>query len=211
MFGFGTSREGSRHDDIFEVADVRELVQTFPNKLSLDEGQKSDPKELIPLASGEGFVVRSAISRSLQEELGKKDGRVAVVSLAVELDVTPKDLLRLIDDDENTFLSTDGKSVLTRQELKSIIQELQRKTEESFVPATVFAEQWNIDRKDLVKLLEISDEEIREGPLQLLQDPRVSSVSSESASYPYIHTLSVLLKTKENLTGKINSAQDEAK
>jgi len=211
MFGFGSSRKALRDNDVFEVADVQELAQTFPHKTSLDDKEKNDSNELLSLASGEGFVIRSAISRLLQEELGKTDGRLVVASLAERLDITPKELLRLVNEDGTIFLSKDGKSVLTRPELMSLVKELQRKTEEAFVPATVFAEQWDMDRKDLIRIVEISDKEIEEGPLQLLQDPRALSVSSESASYPYIHTLSLLLKTKENFIGKMKSAQAEAK
>jgi hypothetical protein len=211
MFGFGSSRKALRNNDVFEDADVQELTQTFPHKTSLDGKESEDPNELLSLASGEGFIIRSALSRLLQEELGKTDGRLVVASLAERLDIATKELLRLVHEDDSTFLSKDGKSVLTRPELKSLVEELQRNAEGAFVPATVFAEKWDIDRKDLIRIVEMSDEEIKEGPLQLLQDPRALSVSSGSTSYPYIHTLSLLLKTKEDLTAKMKSAQAEAK
>lgn len=211
MFGFGSFGKASRNEAIFEVADVRELVQTFPHKHSPAINQSSDPNELIPLASGEGFVVRSALTRSVKEELGKTDGRIAVDFLSMKLDVTSKDLSRLIHENDTTFLSIDGNSILTQQEIESILEDLQHKTEDSFVPATVFAEQWKLDRKDLIRLVEVSNEYIKEGSLQLLQDPRVPSISTESASYPYIHTLSLLLKVKNDLNGKITSAQEDAK
>jgi hypothetical protein len=211
MFGFGNSRKTLRDNAVFEVADVQELAQTFPHKICLDENKKNDPNELLLLASGEGFVIRSAISRLLQEELGKTDGRLVVASLAERLDITSKELLRLVHEDDTLFLSKDRKYILTRPEMKSLVEELRRNTEEAFVPATVFAEKWDMDRKDLIQIVEITDEEIKEGSLQLLQDPRGLSVSSESASYPYIHTLSMLLKTKQNLARKMNSAQTEAK
>jgi hypothetical protein len=211
MFGFGSFGKTSRNATIFEVADVRELVQTFPHKHSPATDQSIDPNELIPLASGEGFVIRGALTRSVQQELGKEDGRIAVDSLSMKLDVTSRDLLRLIQEDDTKFLSIDGKSILTQQEIESILEDLQHKTEDLFVPATVFAEQWKLDCKDLIRLVEVSDEYIKEGSLQLLQDPRVPSVSTESASYPYIHTLSLLLKAKKDLNEKIISAEADAK
>lgn len=200
-----------RNNNIFDVADVQELVQTFPQNISLDDKSKTDSNELITLVSGEGFIVRSAVSRSLGDELEEKPGRLIVATLAASLDVAPEELSRILNEDETNFMSKDRSSILTRPELKIIMEQLQSKAEELFVPATVFADESDMDRKDLIRLVEMSGKMVEEGPLQLLQDPRASPPSSESASYPYIHTLSLLLDTKKSLTAKMTIALEEAK
>lgn len=211
MFGFGNLRRPLRDSDLFDIADVQELAQTFPQKISFGDYPKPDPSELITLVSGEGLIIRSAVSRSLENELGEKNGRLNVATLATSLNVAPKELLRILKEENTAFFTKDGGSVFTRTELKIIIEQLQSKADEMFVPATVFANESDMDRKDLIRLAEMSDKMVEEGPLQLLQDPRTSSPSSESASYPYIHTLSLLLKTKESLTAKMTVSQGDAK
>ncbi|KAE9989107.1 hypothetical protein EG328_000038 [Venturia inaequalis] len=207
MFGLGTSRKTLRDNDIFDVADVQELAQTFPQKISSGVEADPDPNELMTLVSGEGFIIRSAVIQSLENELGKEDGLLNVANLAASLDVALEDLLRIFSEDKTAFFSKDGSSVFTRPKLKTIVEQLQSQADEIFVPATVFADESNMDRKDLIRLAEMSDKLAKEAPLQLLQ----SSPSSESISYPYIHTLSLLLKIKKSLTEKMSIAQAEAK
>lgn len=211
MFGFGSTRKTSHDNDIFDVAEVQELTQTFPQKTSLGDDSMHDPSELVKLVSGEGFIIRSAVSRSLENELGKKNGRLHIETLASSLDVAPEELLRIINQEKTTFFSKDESSILTRPELKTIIQQLQSKADEMFVPATIFADASDMDRKDLIRLAETSGEFVKDRQIQLLHDPQPSSPSSESASYPYIHTLSLLLKTQKSLTEKMDLAQGEAK
>lgn len=211
MFGLGTSRRTLRDNDIFDVADVQELAQTFPQKISSGVEADPDSNELMTLVSGEGFIIRSAVIQSLENELGKEDGLLNVANLAASLDVALEDLLRIFNEDKTAFFSKDGSSVFTRPKLKTIVEQLQSQADEIFVPATVFADESNMDRKDLIRLAEMSDKLAKEAPLQLLQNPKASSPSSESTSYPYIHTLSLLLKIKKSLTEKMSIAQAEAK
>ncbi|QDS67741.1 hypothetical protein FKW77_006052 [Venturia effusa] len=211
MFGFRNPRKPLPDNDVFDVADVQELAQTFPQKISSSENFKPDPNELISLESGEGFVVRTFVSRSLENELGKRTGRVPVATLAACLKITPKDLLRILYNDEMTFFSRNGSSVLTRHELKTVVEQLQSKAKELYVPAKVFADESDMDVKDVIRLVEMSDKFIEEGPLQFLEDPKALPSSSNSTSYPYIHTLSLLLKTMKSLNEKMNIAQEDAK
>jgi len=210
MFGFGSSRKGMRDNQLFDDANVRELVASFPYKTSLAEGE-SDPDELIPLASGEGFISRAAVSRLFQKKLGENDGRLPVINLAGELDISLEQLLRLVREDEIVFLSRDGRSILTQAELKRISEDLRHKAENSFVLASTFAEENRIECTSLIKLVDQDEKETTESPLQFLQDPRNPSGSADSSSYPYIHTLTMLLNTKQMLIDKINSAQEEGK
>ncbi|TID17553.1 hypothetical protein E6O75_ATG08299 [Venturia nashicola] len=211
MFGFGNSRRTLRDNDIFDVPDVQELVQTFPQKISSGDEFNPDPSELMMLVSGEGFIVRSFVTQLLENELEKKDGRLNVANLAASLNVAPEDLLRIFRDDQTAFFSKARSSILTRPELKNILEQLQSRADKMFVPATQFANELDMDPKDLIRLAEMSDDLVQEGPLQLLQNPRASPPSLGSTSYPYIHTLSLLLKTKKSLMEKMTSAQAEAK
>lgn len=211
MFGFGNLRNALRPNDIFDVADVQELTQEFPPKTSLADKPEADQNELVLLASGEGLIARSALLRTLQNKLGREDGRLRVATLALEFDVAPSELVQIIHGDGTIFLSKDRALILTRSELRTVIEQLQRKAEGSFVPAAAFAEQWDMECEDVIRLVEISNEAIKEGPLQLFQDLKALPTSSKSASFPYIHTLSLLLGTKKSLTEKMTTAQEEAK
>jgi hypothetical protein len=69
MFGFGNSQK----DDIFDIEDIRELVLTFPHKALLeDRDSLAEPLEeddLVPLASGEGFVQYKALAAAFRKLL----------------------------------------------------------------------------------------------------------------------------------------------
>jgi hypothetical protein len=100
---------------------------------------------------------------------------------------------------------------LYRCEQQSLAETLENMASKDFVLAEDFSKNHDVSREDLIKLLRFNEDSSSNPPLQFLSAPENEKGGPEAAEYPYIHTLSLLLRLREAISTKVKESVDEAK
>jgi hypothetical protein len=91
------------------------------------------------------------------------------------------------------------------------VEALQNSTCYAFVSAEEFAKEHDLNRKDISKILLFHEKSSTEPPLQFLPAPGKESGEPDEIGYPYIHTLTILLRLKKAILEKVKLSVAEKK
>jgi hypothetical protein len=89
------------------------------------------------------------------------------------------------------------------------VAEALRVTRYAFISAEEFSKQHDVNSKDLPKILKFSEDSSTDPPLQFLSAPGKASDEPDEAGYPYIHTLTSLLKLQKDVLEKVSASVEE--
>lgn len=207
MIGFGGSDDKTPKGDIFDIDEIRQLVLDFPPP----SGSSNEDNALIPLASGNGFTTRDALSKAYASLIKNRYGKIPIAALEKQLDVEQTVLCNVLGSREDFMLSKCREHVFTTCDQERILQEIYAKAKSKFIRASEIAEQHDIDVQSVAKLVALSDKTCHDTPLQLMDAPGQSRSKSLELGNSYVHTLATLLVLRSDVIDKAKNAHTAAR
>jgi hypothetical protein len=116
-------------------------------------------QELLKSSNANSLITQARLLDEFRSLIDTQNGRLGVQTVATELDVDPKDLVKLMERAGDWLILADGKSIVTRNEQLRVLHQLKESSSTAFLSVEDSAKAHSLPPESILAIVNLSEKD----------------------------------------------------